>query len=177
MTQSTQQKFPGENLFTPGKIRTFSGKYIDPFNPDPEAITIEDIAHSLSQQPRFGGHLPEFYSVGQHSVICMMEAPTNLKLEALMHDASEAYLLDMPKPIKDRLPEYKKVEEGLMRVIAAKFGFRYPLDPVVKSIDEHVLEREWYNIMLERTGAILCQSPAAAKASFLRHFTAITRSK
>ena len=54
-----------ENLYTPNCIRTFTGLYMNVFNPKPDMICIEDIAHALSQQPRFGGHLPRMYSVAQ----------------------------------------------------------------------------------------------------------------
>lgn len=65
-----------------------------------------------------------------------------------MHDASEAYLLDIPRPIKNRLTNYKEIEDGLMRVIASKFGFQYPLHPRVKEVDELMLQSEWHEIML-----------------------------
>ncbi len=74
-----------ENLYTPDCIRTFSGQYVNVFAPDPDTILIEDIAHALSQQCRFGGHLPEFYSVAQHCVICALAVPPEHALSALLH--------------------------------------------------------------------------------------------
>jgi hypothetical protein len=164
-----------ENLYETRKIRTFSGQYVDVFDPKPETLVIEDVAHALAHQPRFGGHLPQFFSVAQHSIMCMMEAPANLKLEALMHDASEAYLLDLPRPIKNYLPEYKSVEDNLMKLLSVKFGFRYPVDPIVKEIDNFQLEKEWYNLMIATTGNIVCISPDGAKRSFLRHFKVLSK--
>lgn len=158
-----------EDLFKTNCIRTSSGIYINVFEPTEEMICIEDIAHSLAYQCRFGGHLPEFYSVAQHSVICMLNVPEELKLEALLHDASEAYLLDMPKPIKERLPEYKRVEDNLMRVIAKKFGFTYPLNKEVKETDARILQSEWNDLMINNTPG-LCWSPSKAKESFLTWF-------
>jgi uncharacterized protein len=78
-----------ENLYEPDCIRTYTGLYINVFNPKPEMIEIEDIAHALSFQCRFGGHLPKFYSVAQHSLNCsyLVKEPA-LKLTALLHDAS-----------------------------------------------------------------------------------------
>lgn len=125
-------------------IRTSSGLYIDVFDPDPSTITIEDIAHSLSHQCRYGGHLPVFYSVAQHSIYCCEQVwGKEDKLAALLHDASEAYLLDIPRPIKHHLPDYRSIEDNLMRVIAAKFDFEYPLNKRVKEVDEKALKWEW----------------------------------
>src|SRR5687767_8990512 len=81
-----------ENLFIPKSIRVFSGAIVNVFDPDPATITIEDIAHALSMDCRFGGHLKKFYSVAEHSIHCSMQAhnaPDQLAM--LMHDASEAY--------------------------------------------------------------------------------------
>jgi len=139
-----------ENLFTPNCIRTVSGKYVNVFEPTPDMICIEDIAHALSNQCRFGGHLPRFYSVAEHSLNCsyLIDDP-ELKLEALMHDASEAYLLDIPSPIKKNLTNYKQIEDGLMKVIFEKFGLSYPLHEKVKEVDAIVLQTEWNCLMLQ----------------------------
>ncbi len=67
-----------------------------------------------------------------------------------MHDASEAYLLDIPRPIKNKLSNYKEIEDNLMSLIASKFGFEYPLFPEVKAIDDLMLQREWDQLMLGR---------------------------
>ena len=140
-----------ENLFTPNCIRTVSGIYINVFNPTMDMISIEDIAHSLTYQCRFGGHLPVFYSVAQHSLNCSyLIEDRKLKLAALLHDASEAYLLDIPRPIKQGLSNYKEIEDGLMKVIAEKFGFTYPLHSEVKKVDEIMLQLEWDCLMLNK---------------------------
>lgn len=159
-----------ENLHNGRTIRTVTGVYIDVFNPKPEDIRIEDIAHSLSHQCRFGGHLKEFYSVAQHSSICCgLQKELNLGLATILHDASEAYLLDIPKPIKRELKDYQKVEDNLMRVIADKFGFEYPLNPSIKKIDKEVLEVEWKVFVLgEQTDTVLkALPPTVAKAQFM----------
>lgn len=137
-----------ENLYTPNCIRTFTGKYVNVFEPTIDMICIEDIAHALSNQCRFGGHLPRFYSVAQHSIMCCELADSEYKLQALLHDASEAYLLDIPRPIKHGLSNYKVIEDRLMTLIAEKFGFDYPLHEQVKHIDEVVLRFEWDHLML-----------------------------
>lgn len=140
-----------ENLFTPNCIRTVSGIYINVFEPTPEMICIEDIAHALSYQCRFGGHLPKFYSVAQHSLNCsyLIDEP-HLKLEALLHDASEAYLLDIPSLIKKNLTNYKEIEDRLMMVIFEKFGLTYPIHERVKEVDAIMLQLEWDCLMLQR---------------------------
>lgn len=159
-----------ENLHTPNSIRTFSGVYVNVFEPTEDMIIIEDIAHALSHQCRFGGHLPEFYSVAQHSYSCSMMVPDEHKLAALLHDASEAYLLDIPRPIKAGLTNYKEIEDRLMRVIANKFGFQYPLHPEVKKADEVMLVKEWHHIMLQEQPLTACFSPEHAKARFLQQY-------
>lgn len=137
-----------ENLYTPNCIRTFTGKYINPVEPDPALICIEDIAHALSMQPRFGGHLPIFYSVAEHSIAVARLVKPALRLTALLHDASEAYLIDVPRPVKEQLTNYKEIEDRLMRVIAEKFGIEWPLPSEVKMADELCLQQEWEDIML-----------------------------
>ncbi|MGV8136511.1 MAG: hypothetical protein AB2L20_14980 [Mangrovibacterium sp.] len=132
-------------------IQTFTGKLIDPLNPDPDQICIEDIAHALSNICRFGGHSRMFYSVAQHSVRCSQHFNETdpEALAALLHDASEAYLMDIPSPIKHRLPEYLAVEDRLMTVIAEKFRFQYPLVSTVKAVDKAELRLEMDFVLCE----------------------------
>lgn len=143
-----------ENLHTGDSIRTFTGKYINVFDPNPDDIDIRDISHALSQMPRFGGRLPIFYSVAQHSIDCTNRVDEDLVLDALLHDASEAYLMDIPKPIKRRLPDYIEVENNLMKVIAEKFKIEYPIHPEVKKVDKEQLEWEWENIMIKNNRSL-----------------------
>ncbi len=162
------------NLYTPGCICTFTGLKMDVFNPKPEMICIEDIAHALSQIPRFGGHLPRFYSVAQHAFECSLIADPEDAFEALMHDGSEAYLLDMPAPIKQKMPEYQKIEHQLMQVIAKRFNFTYPKSLAVGKIDKQILEMEWRKIMLKEPLSngfpFVTLTPATAKEMFLCRF-------
>ena len=139
-------------------------------------ICIDDIAHSLSNQSRFGGHLPEYYSVAQHSFLCSQIVDPQFKLQALLHDASEAYLLDVPRPIKNRLSNYKEIEDKLMFLIAEKFGFKYPLEEEVKHADERMLRFEWERIMLNKPAPVTfdCWDPKFAKQKFLEVFNEIT---
>lgn len=162
-----------ENLNAVRSIRTISGKYVNVFEPDPDTLLIEDIAHALSNQPRFGGHLPKFYSVAQHSILCHMIARPEDKYNALMHDVSEAYLLDMPKPIKLEMPDYNRIEDNLMNVLAKKFNFKYPKTSEVERVDHYLLEWEWNVLMLKNKKwghDINCMTPKQAKKMFLEIF-------
>ena len=142
-------------LFVPGKIKTYAGEYFDAFNPDPAKVHIEDIAHALSQQPRYGGHLPKHYSVAQHSLYVSELLPKPLKLAGLLHDATEAYMPDVPSPLKARLPEVKNMENGLMKVILGKFGvwevYRHNYSQI-KEADIEALKIEWDILMQGRKG-------------------------
>jgi len=164
-----------ENLYTPNCIRTFSGIYMNVFEPTLEMICIEDIAHALSMQCRFGGHLPKFYSVAQHSFMVASILDGTDKLQGLLHDASEAYLLDIPSPIKHQLTNYKDIEDKLMLLIAQKFGFEYPLSKRVKETDNGLLQFEWEVIMLQEKNIehFACWSPEYAKRRFLETYAEI----
>lgn len=171
-----------ENLFTPDCIRTYTGIYMNVFEPTLEMICIEDIAHALTFQCRFGGHLRYFFSVAQHSLNCSYLIDNNeLKLAALLHDASEAYLLDIPRPIKQRLANYKEIENKLMILIAEKFGFEYPLHADVKKIDEIMLQYEWEGLMLnKRSYDFNIHSEFETKHTFLnmcRYYTGLKQKK
>lgn len=165
-----------ENLYAVKSIRTLSGVYVNVFEPDPDTLLIEDIAHALSNQPRFGGHLPKFYSVAQHSLLCYLIAEKEEKYNALMHDVSEAYLLDMPKPIKLEMPEYNAIEDNLMNVLAKKFNFVYPKTKEVDRVDHFLLEWEWNVLMIKNNlhlyTPIKCMTPLQAKRMFLKTFYA-----
>jgi uncharacterized protein len=122
-----------------------SSRQFWPLDPRPEDLCIEDIAHALAHQCRFTGHVRAFYSVAQHSVLAAGLVPEELVLDALLHDASEAYLADIAKPIKadPRFGTiYKEFEEKLMQVIAGRFGFAWPLSPEVKRADAILLHGE-----------------------------------
>jgi len=159
-----------EQFLNSDAIRTFSGRLVDAFNPDPSQIVLEDIAHALSMQPRFAGHMPMFYSVAQHCIGCANLAKTQEdKRAALFHDASEAYLLDIPTPIKKRLPQYKEIEHKLMEVIAGKFGFQYPLSEVVKAVDQEMLFYEWERLIMQIPPTkFKAMEPLEAKCEFKR---------
>lgn len=128
-------------------IRTWTDKIIDPLDPDPEQICIEDITHSLSQVCRWGGHCLHFYSVAQHSINVMDRLTDSLKPWGLMHDAAEAYIGDIVRPIKDRLG-IEKHEQLLLQAIAKRFDLEYPIPDDVWIADDAVLEEEWKYLVL-----------------------------
>jgi len=112
-----------------------------PMNPRPEEITIECIGWALSMQCRFNGHLNNFYSVAQHSVIVseIVESghPFDNKLifRAFMHDAPEAYVGDIVTPIKKLLPKFYEIEDAVDRAICDKFDMEYNMPPCIKEAD------------------------------------------
>jgi len=130
-------------------IQTYTGKQFYPLDPSSEEIDILDIAWSLSNQCRYNGHCRKFYSVAEHSVLVSFHVPERYALQGLLHDASEAYLLDVPKPIKHFLKGYAKIEEKLNIVIANRFGITYPFSEEVKFADTVILGNEMDALMLK----------------------------
>ncbi|MCM1544681.1 MAG: phosphohydrolase [Ruminococcus sp.] len=136
-------------------INTYTKQQFDPCEPDSALIVIEDIAHALSLLCRSGGHFPAFYSVGQHCISCADEAAKRgytkkVQLACLLHDASEAYISDITRPVKQRLSEYKKFEKALQNVIYQKFLGFIPDDEMQKliaDVDDTMLYHEFMHFM------------------------------
>ena len=130
-------------------ILTRTGIQFWPLDPRVEEIKIEDIAHALAMQCRFSGHCAHHYSVAQHSVIVSANAPAEAALWGLLHDAAEAYLVDLPRPIK-RYSElgsiYKTLEARIMRCIAEKFNLG-PEPDCLTLLDDRALMTEKRDIM------------------------------
>ena len=130
-------------------LQTVSGRWVNPFDPDPAQLDAGDIARALANQCRFGGHCRVFYSVAQHSVIVsqLVEqrgGDVEDVFAALMHDAAEAYLGDMPHPIKHRSPlgaAFKEAEDHLESVLRERFGIK-PDVPEIKRVDRALLATE-----------------------------------
>ncbi|MBU6428782.1 MAG: phosphohydrolase [Cyanobacteria bacterium REEB65] len=118
-------------------IQTFTGLLFDPLNPRPELIQIEDIAHALSLGGRFTNHTRRAYSIAEHSIRVADECPAALRLEAILHDASEAYWPDIARPIKyhPAFDEYRRIEAGIEMAVAERFDLCYPLPMPVKEVD------------------------------------------
>ena len=131
-------------------IQTYTGKKFYPLDPRPEEICIEDIAHSLSLQCRFAGHCRFFYSVGQHSLLVSRSVSTENAMWGLLHDAAEAYLVDLPRPIK-KYSElgriYMQVETKLEEVIARRFGLPLDIPSEVKYADQRAVMTEKRDLM------------------------------
>lgn len=123
-------------------MRTRSGGRFYPADPQPEDINILDLASGLSRECRYGGQMPGWYSVAEHSLLVAQALPAHLKLQGLMHDAPEGLIRDMTRPNKVLLPDYQALEDKVWRVVATKFGLPYELDPLVKIADEAVLLAE-----------------------------------
>lgn len=131
-------------------IQTVSGRRVNPFAPSLDEIDLGDIAVALSNQCRFGGHTRRYYSVAQHACIVSDQVLAQTgeayaALWALLHDASEAYLIDLPHPIKHRSELgrlYREAEVGLEAVIRERFGLSGPPPASVKEVDRAVLATE-----------------------------------
>lgn len=166
-------------LNTKSSIRTVSGLYVDILDLKPEQININDIAHALSFMPRFGGHLPHFYSVAQHCYHASQKVSKGHELAALLHDAPEYVLMDMPRPIKNHLTNYKDLEHDLMTVIAQVFGCQYPFHPDIKKADDEMLHKEWETFVegSHEGWTIIPMSPPVAKGFFLERFHALTNNR
>jgi hypothetical protein len=164
-------------------IQTFTGKAVFPFEPTYDMIDIEDIAHGLAMTCRYGGHTNRFFSVAEH---CCHLYDWFIETEqfedafaALMHDAAEAYIGDVPRPIKKRLPEYLVAEAALEKVIFGKYGVPNPMPKSVKDADRRILADE-KAVLLKALGSsidleplhvcIQCWTPEAAEIQFLNRF-------
>lgn len=126
---------------------TYTGKKFYPLNPHPEDVCIDDIAHALSLKCRYTGHCKQFYSVAQHSVECALRVPRAFALQALMHDAAEAYLFDCASPIKGYFPNAIAVEKRIMRAIAEALGFDPRMPHAVHEVDVRMCVTEMRDLM------------------------------
>lgn len=191
------------------RIETLNRKYVDPLNMAVSDIDIEAIAHALSHQCRFNGYTSRHYSVAEHSyyVSCLVEAAARdaghdeadtvaLALQALLHDATEAYLVDIPRPLKSALPEYKGIELRLWAAMCAKFDLDLTMHPSVIEADMRIcvteklallspdgLERpEWASLNRDykayTNGEVTIPqariAPETARAWFLQRFKGLT---
>lgn len=147
---------------TPNKssIETHSGLFIDLADPKPEHIKVEDIAWALSNTCRYNGHCKEFYSVAEHAIKCSYLVPKEYAFAALHHDSSEAYLSDLPSPLKALIgTEYNRLTERMDLAVCvslvgkekAKKLFPTFIDSPVKSADQAMLAYE-ADVLLKSEG-------------------------
>ena len=179
-----------DDLPAPGPhLQTVSGRRVNPFDPDPSQLDAGDIARALGNVCRFGGHARTFYSVAQHSVIVselVEERGGDVEdvFAALMHDASEAYLGDMPHPLKHRSPlgaAFKEAEDHLEAALQQHFDIK-PDVPEIKRADRALLATErrafsderWHWPELEGVEPLDLQlaalSPDEAQQAFLARY-------
>lgn len=169
-------------------ILTHSGNYFDFTNPHHSVFGIDDIAHGLSHICRFTGQCREFYSVAQHSVLCSFIVPNHVAFQALMHDAAEAFIGDVAKPLKRLLPDYKMIESRVEAAVFARFGLPDELDPEVKRADLVMLATERRDLMHSNDSSawslldgiqplpfkIEPVEPRVARRAFLNRFAELT---
>lgn len=170
-------------LLVGSQIRANSGVYVDVMQPVPGMFHIEDIAHALSMQPRFAGHLNVKYTVAQHCLevvewLRLNNHSKSTQLEGLMHDASEAYLIDVPSPIKRHLFNYQDIERDVMEAIHEKFGIQ-PIKlswNAVHEADRYMLGREWHEFVMRSPvlEPIVVLRQKQAKQKFLQMFKKLT---
>jgi 5'-deoxynucleotidase YfbR-like HD superfamily hydrolase len=154
-------------------IQTVTGKRFYPLEPRAEDVDIKDIAHALSNQCRFAGHVRAFYSVAQHSVIVAGYLPPYLALHGLLHDAAEAYTFDCPAPIKPGFPQFVEIEARILSAVYERFGLPSPstIDwGMIMGADHEVRYQEQANLMpgdREKKYIIIPEAPRHAKEMFL----------
>lgn len=168
-----------------GWMQTYTGRAVYPMDLSPEDICIEDIAHSLAHQCRYNGHSLRFYSVAEHSVLVARwlrsKGTDAVALEGLLHDATEAYLSDVPRPVKPFLVGYQEAEKRAWYAIAETYNLPYVPHPAVKDADNRILhderiqnmarsERDWELTGVRLGVTLQFWSPDRAKAEFLAMF-------
>lgn len=170
-------------MLTTTYVSTFLGNHFYPLEPRIDHVDIEDIAHGLAYQCRFNGQTCAFYSVAQHSLVVSALVPPPLRLAALLHDAAEAYIGDMVKPLKVLLPEFARIEDKVSALIATAFALDFSDYAPIKRADLIALATEKRDLMPHSTERwaylddiaalpepIVPMDPGAAKHAFLAEF-------
>lgn len=162
-------------------ISTYDGDFFDFNNPEKYTFSIEAIAHALSNICRYGGHCNRFYSVAEHSVLVSQLVPPELGLCGLLHDASEAFVGDMPSPLKAMCKSYRTIENRVHEAISQQYGLPYPFPPEIKAADKALYKAErlvltdvademWHTEIEPVNIKIKCLLPEDAKKLFLRRY-------
>ena len=167
-------------------ITTFTGRRFYVLAPRVEDVAIEDIAHALSMQCRFTGHVKSFYSVAQHSVLVSRLCPPEDALWGLLHDASEAYIGDMNAPLKhtSEMSHFRAVEGDILDIVVKRFGLTLSEPKTVRHADRRMLLTEardlgldvtgWYKGYDPLPGKIFPWNPQRAEREFLDRFAELT---
>ena len=172
-------------MYIPPVLLTCKGREFNFMRPEDFEFDIEEISHALSNICRFAGHSSDFYSVAQHSVVVGLSVPFEAQLAGLMHDAAEAFLGDVPTPLKHRLAGYVDMEHHIQRAIEKQYGIDVLHKAVVKEYDLKVLAAEKRDLMRPTMedwtvlkgvtpikATIRPWSPALADETFLESFYA-----
>lgn len=167
-------------------MQTYTGRKFWPMDPRADEIDIRDIAHSLAMQCRYAGHCKRFYSVAEHSTLIARwlvgRNGAETALWGLLHDASEAYLVDVPRPVKPYLTGYKDAEALVMRRVCDRFGLAREMPAAVHAADERILADELVNLVRMDWHAnhdnplgvpMMYWSPAEAEVEFMATFDAL----
>lgn len=172
-------------------IGTASGGLFHLLNPQKNELNIGDVAHATANICRFVGHTLHFYSVAQHCVHVSYLVPPQHALAGLLHDAPEAYVGDTSRPLKHLLDGLAPgvldgVEDRILELMSVRYGFSYPLHPVIKEMDQVALATEkrdvmagsatfWQDLPDPDPKPIIPLSPSEAKATFLVRFIELSK--
>jgi 5'-deoxynucleotidase YfbR-like HD superfamily hydrolase len=186
----TSQMDTQQKLTDDAWIQTYSGRKFYPLDPHIDSIVIQDIAHALSNICRFTGHCKEFYSVAQHSVLVSYICNEENALWGLLHDQSEAYAQDLPKPLKcsPEFATYREIEKRIQKAGCQRFGLSEQEPTDVKKADILLLATEardlmsplhpdWKSPVEPLPFRIEPWEPARAKTEFLKRFYQLFSSK
>ena len=174
-------------------MQTFTGRQFYPTSPLPDDVDPADIAHALSLICRYGGHARRFYSVAEHCVLMSYAVPAEHALAALLHDATEAYVGDVVRPLKRQLDGYADIEARVAVAIARRFGLTGPgwawMPPPVVEADNRILLDEraalfghapasWNIDHLEPLGVTLgCWAPEMAEWRYANRLTELLEAR
>ncbi|MEE0776094.1 MAG: phosphohydrolase [Bacillota bacterium] len=176
-------------------IRTYTNVVMYPLNPRKEDFRISDIAHALSLMTRANGHFTTFYSVAQHCLNCSYEAEARgysrrMQLALLLHDASEAYLSDLTRPVKAGITQYREIENHLNDILFEAFGifnFEKEEKKMLREIDDDMMYYEFENLHisggfhkeyhLRKEHPLAFRDMAEVEDEYIRRFQALTISR
>ena len=140
-------------------LETCTGKRFYYAKPTEDSICIEAIAHALSLQCRFNGHVKHLYSVAQHCCHVSNALPREFRLQGLLHDAAEAYIGDIVSPFKDQFPEIQKMEDEILKKIFSVFDCSFPLSKEVLDSDRRMLYTEFRDLGFAEFGLMRDSAP------------------